>query len=793
MMIRLVAVWLAWGWSLTFAGQDLGRRFALADSARACKDYARAIALYTDISCLTSDSLILMDCLQARASCHKVLAHYGEALADYKAAILYAGRSQHAGSIELNMSDLLIQTGRFVEAQELLETLCFKGEREVVRLGNLTVALAWQGKYEEALEMLEEVEQRAASEFGTGGVQTAVLRQNRGFIRMSKDEPDYTGAAEDFEEAARWLTDSVSAWIVRSNLALAVAHLGNFERALGEIDYVVDCLGRHPNVGEAHPDYIIALRKKAEIEMMAGNMTAAHKSFETFYQAEKTYLLKNFAEMSVQQRLDLWKKEKPLLSKVFGLEAEAPGLLFDVALLRRQIAMLGEREPEVVAEQLRMDHREVQRRLGEKDVAIEFFRYAIPSVGADGLREEEVYYGAVVCGHSSSPEYIRLFSEKMLHEYKLSNSSTLLDAACSLKSGDKNAIYTDSALARMVWEPFAAYLQDGGTVRFSPEGLLNLVAIEYLPFAWPGKVTLKRQTGVASARKTHSRSDGTFGSKPSKGAQEDAILLLGGMDYNEVPEGEEHAEADHSTADYLKQVFPSFYFTNLVGTKEEIDSLHGLLPAARFETTLSEEAAREEFETCTMLHVSTHAYSLKMQVPEVPELLSDSLTEDRSLSGMALVLSGANLLHEMPLREDGLLSAREICEYNLADLNFVALSACQTAGGEVSDEGAVGMVRALKKAGAGTILATLWPVSDAATSKLMKSFYTHLQHGASYSEALLAAQEELRNFTSFAPSRKFDAKRKAATYDRSAMSKTGIGVQPYKAPYFWAAFILIDD
>jgi CHAT domain-containing protein len=76
----------------------------------------------------------------------------------------------------------------------------------------------------------------------------------------------------------------------------------------------------------------------------------------------------------------------------------------------------------------------------------------------------------------------------------------------------------------------------------------------------------------------------------------------------------------------------------------------------------------------------------------------------------------------------------------------------------------MGLQRGFKKAGAKTILMSLWKVDDKATAILMEKFYEYLSKGMDITKALLTAQQYLR-----------------ALYG-------GL----YDDPYYWAAFVLLD-
>merc|ERR1712034_128024 len=72
------------------------------------------------------------------------------------------------------------------------------------------------------------------------------------------------------------------------------------------------------------------------------------------------------------------------------------------------------------------------------------------------------------------------------------------------------------------------------------------------------------------------------------------------------------------------------------------------------------------------------------------------------------------------------LSMAEVHALELRRTRLVVLSACDTFKGELRSDGVVGITRAFVAAGARTLVASLWKVSDAATLELMRHFYTEL-------------------------------------------------------------------
>ena len=94
------------------------------------------------------------------------------------------------------------------------------------------------------------------------------------------------------------------------------------------------------------------------------------------------------------------------------------------------------------------------------------------------------------------------------------------------------------------------------------------------------------------------------------------------------------------------------------------------------------------------------------------------------------------------MSDDGRLTAREIYDLRL-NADLVVLSACSTALGQVTGDGIVGLTRAFFYAGAPSIVATLWDVTDEPTRHLMSEFYRAYLGGDTRSGALRAAQLRL--------------------------------------------------
>ncbi len=128
-----------------------------------------------------------------------------------------------------------------------------------------------------------------------------------------------------------------------------------------------------------------------------------------------------------------------------------------------------------------------------------------------------------------------------------------------------------------------------------------------------------------------------------------------------------------------------------------------------------------------------------------------------------LAFAGANHARQISntVAEDGLLTGLEASLLNLQGTELVILSACESGSGDVKiGEGVMSLRRAFRIAGAETVLASHWKVSDNATRLLMTEFMRRWQAGEPRGQAWRAAQLTL------------------------------LRSKEFSNPYFWAAFTL---
>lgn len=374
--------------------------------------------------------------------------------------------------------------------------------------------------------------------------------------------------------------------------------------------------------------------------------------------------------------------------------------------------------------------------------------------------------------------------------YYLPDTTQRRYGALLLKHGWKEPINVSVESADAPWTPqILRYfpVTEEGRVFFSPAGQMNLSAIEYYdcpvrPSSGDCMADVYKMYRLSSTRElvrnkpkdSSGGSDGAgvFGGIRYSAHEEDVMAANAsskqssrGIDteYESIlenkirdPEGED----DSSIIDNP----PPLPFTS-----RESHALDTLLSGHKVPVHLftgifaSEEALERNTEGVNILHFATHGFYVSADaIKEGKNAYYTQLFSARPDFLLdPLYRSGLHMAGSSPAWDegivpdsnvsDGILMAREISLLDLSGVDLVVLSACDSGLGDLSADGVYGLPRAFKKAGVGTILMSLKPViDDASTQFLMYCFYQNMLLGKDKQTAFMEALTAFRRVPGWA-------------------------------------------
>ena len=495
-------------------------------------------------------------------------------------------------------------------------------------------------------------------------------------------------------------------------------------------------------------------------------LNAETNARDVIFESGDTALVKQFdALQSVRIMLNK-QYEKPIAERTLNCDS-----LENVAELMERELIKSSKAYGDFTRSLTITWKDVQNELADGDVTIEF-------ISTPFLDNDSVMYIALALKKGyPEPKLIPLFEEKTLKELSNDNPN---DA---------------QQLFHLVWSPLLSELEGTRNVYFSPSGVLYNIGIENLPISAEERMSDRfNMYRLSSTRLLALHPHST---------SERKAALFGGLDYEMSPQdvasnnlkNAYHSEFIAQNRDASADFMERGGFGALPFSLKEVKSASKLLEANGYECHLFEgkDGTEEAFKSLSgkkvkVVHLSTHGAFVPQKEAKntkqknnfrfirFDDAAPQAQEEDQSLTRSFLVMAGGNMLKNYDSIpegiDDGILTAQEIAHTDLRGCDLVVLSACETALGDITNEGVMGLQRGFKKAGANTILMSLWKVDDQASSLLLTKFY----------ENLLSKKMP-----------KIDALKKAQDYVRNyEIEVEGKKEKIFSDPKFWTSFILLD-
>lgn len=410
----------------------------------------------------------------------------------------------------------------------------------------------------------------------------------------------------------------------------------------------------------------------------------------------------------------------------------------------------------------KLDVKSISLALPPNSVLVEFVKLRAIDFEHLALPEEEYYAFVMKSGVPDSLRFVKIGSALDIDERIRRVRSLIVRSARSWFAKYRRPTFCKEghALAQILLDPLRKFMGNGQRLFVSPDGELNTLPFEVLPF---DKKRLMMDLGdvtyLASGR------DILRFAEPRPAPSSPVVVADPNFDLAEPGKA---SKPDPAAA----------RFGRLPGTRAEGTSVADLLSVKPW---LGDEVLKNSILSISspkILHFATHGFFDKDAVRATPASgehfdlrklvahLTASAAAGNPLlrSGLALASANCRFAGSVPpaAAGDGLLTAQDVTGMNLMGTQLVVLSACVTGLGEIHpSEGTLGLRRSFIVAGAKGLIVSLWSVPDRATATLMEDLYRSLHQGFSPVAALRTARAKARERTS--------------------------------NPYFWGAFVFYGD
>ena len=398
---------------------------------------------------------------------------------------------------------------------------------------------------------------------------------------------------------------------------------------------------------------------------------------------------------------------------------------------------------------------DIQANLVPGEAAIEILKYNVPGKSVD----DSLCYAALIITHETTekPKIVTFPEGKAMDTEDFKNYRKTL-----------SQFKTDKVSYDKYWRPIQEQLAGINKIYFSADGIYNLINLNTLYNTKSGKYLIDE---LDIHLVTSTKDIMLFTNEKIKCDEKITAVLFGNPSYlindslltlkKVLNPGKSQSRGDKFQ---ISDVYLSD-FDELEQTEKEIRKIAKILKKndLKVHTFLDHEALEENVKSIsrpTILHIATHGF-FNDSNPAKGELQENNL----SMLSSGLVFAGVIDYYQFNDRrdtDDGILTAYECSTLDLAQTELVALSACETGLGHLSNgEGVYGLQRGLKISGAKSVMMSLWKVNDMISQELMTTFYKEWMRTGNKLLAFRNAQQQLK--------------------------------EKYPHPYHWGGFVLVGE
>lgn len=667
-----------------------------------------------------------------------------------------------------------------------------KYEADVKTYGTAVKKIVEQKKYKEGIDILNTLLERVCNESDYPQTTIATYYKARalGYMKQSQysaSSTDYLKAIELLaQEGEKGKSNLSDTWY---QLSLVYYYWGKQKEAMWAANNCVSTAETY--FGKQHSTTLEAYALRSNYEGFYNDKAGALSDRQVCFEIIQKNIERNFTYLTSQERTAYWNKYLPETSLLFTFghkldvaSSEYTDVMFDQQLLAKGLLLTAEsalqrtidedpnlqkiflrirllrqkaldvntlpadaetalREADNLERKLTAEANEVKsflnflsvrssdikKKLSTNDIAVEFVDYRIG--------KDSIMYAALI----QSPRYSHVQFVPLLEQ--------------------KEIIANKSNVVEKVWQPILNAISGNvDRIYFAPTGVLYQIPIE--------AHKLSDGTPISMRYCMHRLSSTRWLALQTKTTGQNKVALYGDLQYDcSVDDMQKdmmaYSNLQTNSQSRVRGASGLQGLPPLDATKEEINLISQVFSNNNYSTSMytGNRGTEASFKFLSgkqysCIHIATHGF-----------FETNINTTNDPLNQTGLYFAGAdNALvgdHIPDDIEDGILTAGEAAALDLRGLDLLGLSACETGLGNVTSDGVFGLQRGFKKAGANSILMSLWKVDDKATCKLMTEFYSNMiGKKMTKRDALEAAKKTVRE------------------------------TKGWEDPKYWAAFILLD-